>query len=171
MALDFDEAMAQESVQESQDSNTANSQLIANLLSSSEDSSLVDLAKRIIETQQSSEDQNKKAQVLQKEIEEQFHNLRKMQQDLSKLLAFFQDHEEAIRTSMYATSKYVIEEEASKATAEIEKVSTVAENQIKKMEDQVSAATKKATTKSKGERIITIIQMVLLIIIILLLYI
>ena len=88
-----------------------------------------------------------------------------MRQDLSKLIAFFQDHKGAIQTSMYATSKYVIEEEADKAVAEIEKISARAISEFRKIEDQVSKAAKKAATKSKSEKVISIVQLLLLILI------
>lgn len=152
MALDFDEAVASENIN-------------LETLKNNTPGSIEELAAHIVETQKGVEEQAEKLQLLQKQAKEELQELGKMRQDLSKLIAFFQDHEGAIQTSMYATSKYVIEEEANKAVAEIKKISAEAENQIRKIEDQVSKAAKKAATKSKSEKVISIVQLLLLILI------
>lgn len=162
MALDFDEAFAEET----KDQTPSNSQSVANLPSTDPQSlSIEDIAEGIINTQREIEKQTQESKEIQRRYEEELQKLEKMQADLSRLIAFFEDHEQAIQTSMYATSKYVIEEQAAKSISEIKKVGAEAQQHLKTIEDQAANAAKKSSTKSKFQKSLTVLQVILIILI------
>lgn len=158
MAIDFDEAFTEEEQKES------NSQSIADLPNRS-DSSVTDLADKIIRTQNEIENQAAALKGLQKRNAEELQKLEELQKQNAELVTFFKDHKQAIQISMYSTSKFVIEEEAKKAITEIKKVSEEGKKAINRIEDAALKAAKKASPKTKWFEILQIIQTIILLLI------
>lgn len=160
MALDFDEAFAEEAQKQPQ----SKSQSIADLPSEGPRKLSIDeIAEGIVQTWRDVERQAKENKELQKRYGEELQKLEKMQLDLAKLISFFQEHKQAIQTSIYATSKYVIEEQAAKSISEIKKISAEAEKSLKSIEESSTKAAQRSVTKINGQRIISIMQVILLI--------
>lgn len=162
MALDFDEAFAEEAQKQPQ----SKSQSIADLASEGPRKLSIDeIAEGIVQTWRDVERQAKENKELQKRYGEELQKLEKMQLDLAKLISFFQEHKQAIQTSIYATSKYVIEEQAAKSISEIKKISAEAEKSLKSIEENAVKSAQKASVKTRGQKFILIAQTVLLILI------
>lgn len=160
MALDFDEAFAEEAQKQPQ----SKSQSIADLPSEGPRKLSIDeIAEGIVKTWRDVERQAKENKELQKRYGEELQKLEKMQLDLAKLISFFQEHKQAIQTSIYATSKYVIEEQTAKSISEIKKISAEAEKSLKSIEESSTKAAQRAVAKINGQRIISIMQVILLI--------
>lgn len=107
---------------------------------------------------------------LKKDLDDELKEIRKAQKELAKLLGFFQDHQGAIRASMYATSKYAIEDECTKAVSSIRKVSATAQKEVKDLRSQAEKAVRKAAKKPRLDRILLIVQVALLLLIFIALY-
>lgn len=115
--------------------------------------SMMQLSRDLLEMQHNTEKQMSGIQRLAQEMQLAIEQSRQTADTSKELLDFFREQESGIRTSVQATSNYVVEEEAQKAVAQIEEVAEAARKVIGKMEQEAMARTLKMRSVTLKEKV------------------
>lgn len=150
MALDFEEYLEQSPMKEPE----LNSQSIANMEPIKDQNIIEEVSQQILEVLQALETQSEQNRQLERRQDENLRNAEKTLEETKQLVAFFRDHKSAIQTSIYATSKFAIEEEAQKAILEIEEIAEKARKEIEDIKERSAKEVGKPSQRGKWEKVI-----------------